>query len=206
MTLRKRETHSGRRSWYARSAAVFRWLHIYLSMISFAALLFFAFTGLTLNHPAWLGATEQFIRDDEGRIPAEMLGADPDKLAIAERLRSTHRLRGAVADFQIDEFECLVFFKGPGYAADVVIDRETGRYTLSETTTGWIAVMNDLHKGRNSGGGWSWVIDVSAGAMMLVSLSGFALLFYVRRRRLTGVATAAAGTILLFIIWVLFVP
>jgi hypothetical protein len=50
------------------------------------------------------------------------------------------------------------------------------------------------------------VIDVSAGAMMLVSLSGFGLLFYVRRRRITGVATAVAGTILLFFIWLLFVP
>lgn len=204
--LRKRETRSGGRSWYARSAAVIRWLHIYLSMISFAALMFFAFTGLTLNHPTWFGATEQVIRDDEGQIPADMLGADPDKLAIAERLRITHGLRGAVADFQTDEFECMVFFKGPGYAADVFIDRETGRYTLSETTTGVMAVMNDLHKGRNSGGGWSWVIDVSAAATMLVSLSGFGLLFYVRRRRLTGVATAAAGTILLLIIWLLFVP
>jgi hypothetical protein len=206
MTLRKRETRSGRRSWFARSAAVFRWLHIYLSMISFAALMFFGFTGLTLNHRTWFGAAEQFIRDEEGQIPAEMLGADPDKLAIAEQLRSTHRLRGAVADFQIDEFECLVFFKAAGYAADVAIDRETGRYTLAETTTGLMAILNDLHKGRDSGSGWSWVIDVSAGAMMLVSLSGFALLFYVRRRRLTGVATAAVGTILLFILWLLFVP
>ncbi len=204
--LRKRETSSGRRSWYARSAAAIRWLHIYLSMISFAALMFFAFTGLTLNHPTWFGATEQFIRDDQGQIPSDLLGAEPDKLAIAERLRSQHGLRGAVSDFQIDEFECLVFFKGPGYAADVFIDRETGEYTLSETTTGWLAVMNDLHKGRNSGDGWSWVIDISAGVMMLVSLSGFALLFYIRRRRLTGVVTAVAGTILLYVIWLLFVP
>jgi hypothetical protein len=206
MMLRDRETRSGRRYWYARSAAAFRWLHIYLSMISFAALLFFAFTGLTLNHRTWFGGAEQFVRDDEGRIPAELLGAEPDKLAIAERLRSTHRLRGAVDDFQIDEFECTVFFKGPGYAADVFIDRETGHYTLSETTTGLVAVLNDLHKGRHSGGGWSWVIDVSAGATMLVALSGFGLLFYVRRRRLTGAATAAAGTILLLILWMLFVP
>jgi hypothetical protein len=206
MTLREHETRPGRRYWYARSAGVFRWLHIYLSMLSFAALMFFAFTGLTLNHRSWFGGAEQFIRDEEGDIPAAMLGADPDKLAIAERLRSTHQLRGAVTEFQIDEFECLVFFKGPGYAADVMIDRETGRYTLSEMTTGWIAVMNDLHKGRNSGGGWSWVIDVSAGAMMLVSLSGFGLLFYVRRRRITGVATAVAGTVLLFLLWLLFVP
>jgi hypothetical protein len=33
-----------------RLAALSRWLHIYLSMASFAILLFFAVTGLTLNH------------------------------------------------------------------------------------------------------------------------------------------------------------
>ena len=30
-----------------------RWLHIYLSMFSFAILFFFALTGLTLNHTEW---------------------------------------------------------------------------------------------------------------------------------------------------------
>jgi hypothetical protein len=36
---------------YRKSAAAFRGLHIYLSMLSFSALMFFAFTGITLNHP-----------------------------------------------------------------------------------------------------------------------------------------------------------
>ena len=36
--------------WKRQTAMFVRWLHIYLSMISFALVFFFAVTGLTLNH------------------------------------------------------------------------------------------------------------------------------------------------------------
>ena len=200
-----------RRSWYAASAAAFRWLHIYLSMLGFASLMFFAFTGITLNHPAWLGGSKQSVRDSKGKVDKGLLG-DPsqkrkvDKLEIAESLRSEQRLRGRVTEFRVDEFECMVVFKGPGYSADVFIDVETGAYTVTETSSSVMAVLNDLHKGRDSGVGWSWVIDVSAVLMMLISLSGFGLLFYIRRRRTTGLVTALIGTVVLFVAWAIWVP
>ncbi|MEM7756038.1 MAG: PepSY-associated TM helix domain-containing protein, partial [Planctomycetota bacterium] len=59
--------------------------------------------------------------------------------------------RGAVAEFQISEYDYMVVFKGPGYAADIFIDRESGSYTVTETSSGTMAVLNDLHKGRDSG-------------------------------------------------------
>lgn len=206
-----------KRTFYSRSAAVFRWVHIYISMLGFATLMFFAFTGITLNHPTWFGAAEQSITDVTGRIPEAFstVAQDvtdglqtelTDKLGIAEWLRGRHQLRGYVAEFAVDEFEYMVVFKGPGYAADVFIDRDTGEYSLTETSTGAMAVMNDLHKGRDSGTQWSWVIDVSAIVTMLMSLSGFGLLFYIRRRRISGVVTAAVGTILLLAVWSLWVP
>jgi len=130
----------------------------------------------------------------------------PDKLGIAEWLRGRHQLRGYVAEFSVDEYEYMVVFKGPGYAADVFIDRDTREYSLTETTTGAMAVMNDLHKGRDSGTQWSWVIDVSAIVTMLMSLSGFGLLFYIRRRRVSGVITAVVGTVLLVVVWIIWVP
>lgn len=195
-----------RRSLYHRSAAAFRWLHIYLSMLSFAGLMFFAFTGITLNHPTWFGASEQSVHDEQGAFPKKMLGDGLDKLTVAERLRGEHGLRGGVSEFEVDEYECMVVFKGPGYAADVFIDRDSGKYTVTETTTGVMAVLNDLHKGRDSGHGWSWVIDVSAVVIILMSLSGFGLLFYIKRRRITGLLTAFVGTILLLAAWALWVP
>lgn len=195
-----------RRSWYVRSAAIFRWLHIYLSMLSFSGLMFFAITGITLNHPTWFGADQQSIRDEQGEVPASALAGEIDRLSIAEQVRNDHRLRGVVAEFEADEYEVMIVFKGPGYAADVFVDRETGSYTVTETTTGVMAVLNDLHKGRDSGLGWSWVIDLSAALMVLVSVSGFGLLFYLRKRRVTGVVTAVVGTVLLIVAWALVVP
>ena len=216
-----------RRSLYTVSAAAFRWLHIYLSMLGFATLMFFAFTGITLNHPTWFGASEQSVKDFSGTFPAELLPApaeelsglgdgadsaaadrapDVDELGIAEWLRAEHQLRGTVAEFSVDEFEFMVVFKGPGYAADVFIDRERGSYTVTEISSGAMAVLNDLHKGRDSGTGWGWVIDVSAVLTMLLSLSGFGLMFYIRKRRVSGIATAVVGTILLVVAWAIWVP
>jgi uncharacterized protein len=39
--------------WKKRAGKWARWSHIYLSMVSFAILFFFAATGLTLNHQDW---------------------------------------------------------------------------------------------------------------------------------------------------------
>ncbi|QGJ68756.1 PepSY-associated TM helix [Planctomycetales bacterium 10988] len=209
-----------RKNWYAKSASAFRWLHIYISMLSFAALMFFSFTGITLNHPTWFGASEQTVVDVQGELPAEFLVSEAesspevqatalqkvDKLGIAEWLRSEHRLKGKVVEFDVSEFEYFIVFKGPGYAADLFIDPMTGQYMLTETTTGLMAVLNDLHKGRDSGAAWSWVIDLSAVVMMLMSLSGFGLLFYLKKRRVPGLLTAVAGTIVLVVAWALWVP
>ncbi|QDT33115.1 PepSY-associated TM helix domain-containing protein [Thalassoglobus polymorphus] len=209
-----------KRSWYAKSAAAFRWVHIYISMLGFATLMFFAFTGITLNHPTWFGASEQQIQDFQGTVPEEVIGLSMntevedgeeievtvDKLAISEWLRAEHRLKGKVSEFDVDEFECMVVYKGPGYAADVFLDHGNGEYMLTETSSGIMAIMNDLHKGRDTGREWSWVIDISAIVTMLLSLSGFGLLFYVRRRRMSGIVTAVVGAIVLIAAWAIWVP
>ena len=43
-----------------------------------------------------------------------------------------------------------------------------------------MAVINDLHKGRDTGPAWAAVIDVSAGLMVVISLTGLVLLFYIK--------------------------
>ena len=155
-----------------RFAKLMRWLHIYLSMFSLAVVLFFSVTGITLNHPDWFFSGAESSREAEGEIsrggctlqgpaaPSRPSDADRQvaKLEIVEHLRNTHAIRGALADFRVDEGECVVSFKGPGYAADAFIDRESGHYRLTETYHGFIAVINDLHKGRDTGPVWS-VVD-----------------------------------------------
>jgi hypothetical protein len=55
--------------------------------------------------------------------------------------------------------------------------------------------MNDLHRGRDSGKPWSWVVDVSGIVLALVSLSGLAILFFLKKARLSGLAWTVIGLI-----------
>ena len=146
-----------------RTAIVSRWLHIYLSMASFAVVLFFAVTGLTLNHAEAFSHGEK-VTELHGLLSVQELGPkeNPDKLAIVEHVRNTDHVHGTVSDFRVDEDAITFSFRGPGYSADTSVDRSTGRYTVTETRNGFVAVMNDLHKGRDTGKTWSAVIDVSA--------------------------------------------
>ncbi len=77
---------------------------------------------------------------------------------------------------------------------------------MTETYHGFIALINDLHKGRDTGPVWSALIDVSAGLMTLISLSGLVLLFYLKLRRVSGLVVALAGTALVIVLYRWWVP
>ena len=149
-----------------RTATISRWLHIYLSMVSFALLLFFGVTGLTLNHNGWFAAQPR-TSQVRGQVPPAWLKPEPAKLEIVERLRKNHGIKTGLSEFRVDDNQLGIAFKGPGYSADVVLDRATGNYDVTETKAGLAAVMNDLHKGRDTGPAWSLFLDVSAGLMAL---------------------------------------
>jgi hypothetical protein len=195
-----------RRRLAIRFAAVARWLHIYLSLFALAAVLFFGVTGLTLNHPDWFFAGSERTVQVEGRIEARWLRDPVDRLAIVEHLRRTHGVRGSLSDFRVDEPECSVSFKGPGLSADAFIDRATGAYRLTQSSHGFVAVLNDLHKGRDTGTAWSVVIDVAAVATTVIALTGLVLLFYLKRRRIPGLIVALVGLGVVVAIVVLAVP
>ena len=129
-----------------------------------------------------------------------------DKLAVVETLRKDHGIRGALADFRVDEAECTVTFKGPGYAADAIIDRDSGHYTLTQSFHGVIAVLNDLHKGRDTGLAWSILIDASAIVLVFISLSGLVLLFYLKLRRIPGLVVVVVGAVVVVVLFYMGVP
>ncbi|MVN78860.1 peptidase [Hymenobacter sp. HMF4947] len=195
--------------WRKRTAAWSRWLHLYLSMLSFLVVLFFAVTGLTLNHVEWFDG-QQTERKATGTLPAAWVNT-PDtaaikKLQVVERLRQNYHVQGSVSDFIVEDDQCAVSFKGPGYSADAFINRHDGTIKLTEQRQGLVAVLNDLHKGRDSGAKWSWVIDVSAGFLTLVSLSGLAMLFFLKNKRANGLLVALVGGALCYLLYALWVP
>lgn len=191
-----------------RLAALSRWLHIYLSMASFVILLFFAVTGLTLNHAERFSASPR-VTQIKGKVEIKWVKAEDaavDKLAVVEHLRQAHGVKGGLSDFRLDESEAAVSFKGPGYAADAFINRETGEYELTETRSGLVAALNDLHKGRDTGRVWSWLIDASAVLMTVVSLTGLVLIWLLKRRRLSGLALAGVCGVTCYLIYLFLTP
>ena len=123
-----------------------------------------------------------------------------------EFLRKNHHITAAVSEFRIDETQCTISFKGPGYAADAFINRKDGAYELTLLRAGIVGIMNDLHKGRDTGSKWQWVIDISAVLLVLVSLTGMILILYIKRKKWSGLFIAIAGAILLWLSYTLFIP
>lgn len=171
-------------------------------MVSFAILFFFAVTGITLNHTEWFDKRERTVQV-KGAMPVKCGEA---KLETVEFLRSKHSVKGALSDYRIEESQCSVSFKGPGYTADTFIDRATGKYDLTETRMGFIAVINDLHKGRDSGKVWSGIIDISAVLMTLVSLTGMWMLWFLHKRRVSGYVIAVVGAVVSYLVYAGWVP
>jgi hypothetical protein len=184
-----------------------RWLHVYLSMFSFASLLFFAFTGLTLNHTNWIEGKEKVEQVEGDLNPVWVQGdsAKVNELQVVEFLRNKSAISAPLSDFTTDESECAISFKGPGFNADAYVDRTNGHFQLTITRYGMIAIMNDLHKGRDSGTAWAWLIDVSAILMILVSLSGFLMIFILHNKRTNGLLLTVAGTLVVLLIYYFFV-
>jgi len=197
------------RSIRTRAGVIFRWLHIYVSMASFGILFFFAVTGLTLNHADRFFSDQAATIKNKGTVPVDWVKpgvASVAKLEVVEHLRREHGVRGLLGEFRVEDDRCSASFRGPGYAAEALVDRATGAYELSVTRMGFVAVINDLHKGRDSGPGWSWVVDLSAVLMTVVSLTGLGLIWFVKRRLVTGLVTAGAGVALSWVAYVWLVP
>lgn len=204
-----KESNKQKFFWRKRTAAFSRWLHVYLSMFSFLVVLFFAVTGITLNHAEWFDG-KQVGKKISGTIPVDWVNASDTsqikKLEIVELFRKMYSIKGYVSDFLIQEDQCAVSFKGPGYGADAFISRKDGKFELTELRMGLIAVLNDLHKGRDSGKGWSWVIDISAGLLALISLTGLIMLFFLRAKRLNGLLWLVIGGVICYLIYRTWVP
>ncbi|HTI66888.1 MAG TPA: PepSY-associated TM helix domain-containing protein [Caulobacteraceae bacterium] len=176
-----------------------RMLHAYLSAFAFLALLFFAFTGLTLNHPDWLvgGRPVEQVRNahlPKAELDAALEAPDAGRALAAAVGRQTPVL-GRYQSGEILGGEALLRMEGPAGVTDITVQTATGAAEVDTKAAGAVAMLNDLHKGKAAGKAWSWVIDVSAVVLIVMSLLGYILFFSLRFRLvpslvLTGVSLA----------------
>lgn len=185
--------------------------HWISSALCLVGMILFSVTGFTLNHASAIEAAAK-ITTWEKDLSAEtlaLLGTAEDKavlpagLAKAIRADTGINVKRAVAE--VSEEEVYLAMPGPGLDEWMAIERETGFTTYERSHRGIIAVLNDLHKGRNSGPAWSVFIDVIAIASVIFCLTGLGLLWiYARGRRITW-PLVGLGTIVPLILFLLFI-
>ncbi len=199
-----------------RLFTIARVVHVYLSMGLFSLLLLFCVTGILLNHSQWLsggrvdGSRELIVPEHISMRLAK--GASdvftrPPLAEIQAYLLQNHNLK-KVSDISLDEEsgEIIFDYKLPaGYAA-VVVDVNLVQMTLDYRKGSIGSLVNDLHKGRNSGPVWSWVIDLSAGFMVFFSITGMVILFQNRKYKRMGLVLAMLGTLSPLCVYWFFVP
>ncbi|MCL1088311.1 PepSY-associated TM helix domain-containing protein [Shewanella profunda] len=155
-----------------------RIIHVYVSMALLLLMLFFAVTGITLNHPNWFSGADQEPLREQVAIPSYLLPVDTQdpqwRLAAGHWLKSEWAMDIASAD--IDEDEISLVSKGPGTYRSVTLDLLDAKAYVESLDYGVVAVLNDLHKGRNTGIAWAWILDLSAVLIILFSLTGAYLL------------------------------
>lgn len=172
-----------------------RLIHVYTSMICLLIVLFFSLTGITLNHPSWGSGTT--TKDTAGTLPVTWKSGDTiDWMVVSEHLRNTNGVTGQVAERRNEAGDTSITFKGPGYVASAVIEPSSGTYVLATAAQGLVGVMNDIHKGRDTTSSFKWVIDIAAGFLVIISLTGLLLQFFLKRRRRSAYVTAAVGAVL----------
>jgi hypothetical protein len=203
-------TASHRRSFWLKQLHQWHWISAALSLIG---MLLFAITGITLNHAGQIEA-EPVVVSRKATLPADMIadlakgpveGKRPLPVKLERFLDKAVGADIAGREGEWTDAEVYVALARPGGDAWLSIDRETGAVEHEKTTRGAVSLLNDLHKGRNTGKAWSWFIDIFAGACVIFTVTGLILLqFHARARPLTWplVAAGLAAPVILVILFV----
>ncbi|MGF1734457.1 PepSY-associated TM helix domain-containing protein [Photobacterium satsumensis] len=205
-----------------KSKAVQLWarrLHIYVSMALLLVVLFFSVTGITLNRPELfvksqpsvetltLSLPESLFKSPEAFVPVEAdLLAYLKARADMSGTPSAMEVFTEIEDGELIEGEIALDYKGPGYNATVFIDLLNKEAEIEKNRYGVIAVLNDLHKGRNSGEVWKWFIDITALLMVFFVLTGVCLLLPKKKTLNTSMKWMALGSFITLFIFIFAVP
>jgi uncharacterized protein len=199
----------GSRAFWLRQMRQWHWISAAICLIG---MLLFSFTGIALNHASQIEARPQ-VTSRTGRVPDELLRQVKSEPAKAKRPVPT-ALRTWIADqlaVHVGEREAewsdeiYVSLPRPGGDAWLSIDLTSGEARYERTERGWIAYLNDLHKGRHTGTAWSWFLDLFAGACVVFCLTGLVLLQLMASQRPSTWPLVAAGLVIPLLLAILFI-
>jgi len=201
---------NGARSFWLKQLHSWHWISAALSLVG---MILFAATGITLNHAAQIPA-EPVTIEQTATLPQPLLDrlssfpedtTDPAPEAVVRWASQAFSVDIAGKPTETTPEEIYVALPTPGGDGWLTIDRATGEALHENTTRGWIAYLNDLHKGRNAGPVWYWFIDVFAVACVIFAVTGLGLMWLHARGRPSTWPLAGLGLLIPVVIALIFI-
>ena len=198
------------RSFWLKQLHSWHWISAAVSLVG---MILFAITGITLNHAASIPGDPVTV-EKTATLPTPLLQrlasfpqetTDPVPDAVARWASEALKVEIAGKPTETTPEEVYVALAMPGGDGWVTIDRSNGAALHEKTTRGWIAYLNDLHKGRNAGSVWFWFIDVFAVACTIFALTGLGLMFLHAKGRPSTWPLAALGLLIPVVIALIFI-
>ena len=183
--------------------------HGYLSAFAFAALLFFAATGLLLNHPAWFAGDAPPLEEATFELTAPQLQEIRTSSTPAEalaRIAADHAtLYGEYKDGTVAGEQIFVRLQGARGSSDVRANTTDGSVIVASEAATSISVVNALHRGETAGAAWRASIDVMAVVMIVVALAGYAIFLSMSGKLRTALLISASRIVAAIVMFFAFV-
>jgi hypothetical protein len=184
--------------------------HGYLSAFAFVALMFFAATGLFLNHPEWFKPASKTAPVITVMLsPAELAAAKAAKdsaHAIADDVGRKTKLVGVFSSGEIEDGDGLIRLESVKGSSDLDVDMTTGKVQATVDRHDLVTVINELHRGKNASPAWKLVIDIVAIVVLALSLAGYILFFSLRFRLRTSLILTGVSIVALLGVFVFLTP
>ena len=186
------------RAYWLKKLHEWHWIS---SAICLIGMLLFAVTGFTLNHAGQIESKPK-VESRDAQLPPDLLeklqqaqkqgveAADKNAVSLPAEVDGwlAQQIKVSAKGFAVEwsEDEAYVPMPRPGGDAWLRVDLKEGSVEYEKTDRGWISYLNDLHKGRNTGGAWSLFIDVFAIGCLVFCITGLLILkMHAQRRPMT---------------------
>jgi hypothetical protein len=195
-----------------RITSLMRVLHIYSAMPVLLLMLFFAITGVFLNHPDW-DQTRSHKQNVSVSSPQWLTSADnwdnnfqQHGLRLLQWLDAQHDIRATKFSIEWDDYDRLLIMTLDSPAGNTVIEAmiDDAQIHIDQRQLSTLAMLNNVHRAKHTTGLWLYLSDASALAMILFCLSGFWLVVINRLQRKPAIAWFSGGCALfIFVIYMM---